>query len=169
MQPFHALEPNRFSKLTIHAATCTTLKIGIMSNFLKIKYIIVMFVYCLYQNNPHPISSNFNLRSRLHSCWRDNRTMVRSCDEEFIWIHITKQYKDTIVDLIYLCSKRAARWPCISVTYSIYMKYNKCTNILSVKKYIFSVISLYIPYKYATKLLEIFWVNSQLRLEEINT
>lgn len=128
-----------------------------------------MFVYCLYQNNPHPISSNFNLRSWLHSCWRDNRTMVRSCDEEFIWIHITKQYKDTIVDLIYLCSKRAARWPCISVTYSIYMKYNKCTNILSVKKYIFSVISLYIPYKYATKLLEIFWVNSQLRLEEINT
>lgn len=169
MQPFHALESNRFSKLTIHAATCTTLKIGIMSNFLKIKYIIVMFVYCLYQNNPHPISSNFNLRSWLHSCWRDNRTMVRSCDEEFIRIHITKQYTDTIVDLIYLCSKRAARWPCISVTYSIDMKYNKCTNILSVKKYIFSVKSLYIPNKYATKLLEIFWVNSQLRLEEINT
>lgn len=131
MQPFHALESNRFSKLTIHAATCTTLKIGIMSNFLKIiKYIIVMFVYCLYQNNPHPISSNFNLRSRLHSCWRDNRTMVRSCDEEFIRIHITKQYKDTIVDLIYLCSKRAARWPCISVTYSIYI-----WNIINVQIY----------------------------------
>lgn len=28
--------------------------------------------------------------------------MVRSCDEEFIRIHITKQYKDTIVDLIYI-------------------------------------------------------------------
>lgn len=130
MQPFHALEPNRFSKLTIHAATCTSLKIEIRSNFLKIKYIIVMFVYCLYQNNPHPISSNFNLRSWLHSCWRDNRTMVRSCDEEFIRIHITKQYKDTIVDLIYLCSKRAARWPCISVTYSIYI-----WNIINVQIY----------------------------------
>lgn len=43
-------------------------------------------------------------------------------------------------------------------------KYIKCKKI-----YIFSVKSLYIPYKYATKLLEIFWVNSQLRLEEINT
>lgn len=153
MQPFHALESNRLSKLTIHAATCTSLKIGIMSNFLKIiKYIIVMFVYCLHQNNPHPISSNFNLRSRLHSCWRDNRTMVRSCDEEFIRIHITKQYKDTIVDLnIYLCSKRAARWPCISVTYSIDMKYNKCTNILSVKKYIFFLLKAFI---YHTNMLQ---------------
>lgn len=91
---------NLTGSITIHAATCTSLTIGIMSNFLNMKYINV----CLLplSNISHPISSNLNLCSWLHSCWRDNRTMARSCDKEFIRIHITKQYKKTIRDLIYI-------------------------------------------------------------------